>query len=314
MEKDSPHDTQQSSVRSIGQPEFSPYLPTELVIDIFVHGCELSTEISLALSQVSTWARKIALPYVYQTVVIKNHATKQAFAKTLNQRSIQAPHPDFRPKDYVQSLWLEAVSNRTLTIFSSCDNLVNLALPADNMMWLVYSSSPASSANVMSMLPPRTITRKKDLHVLILNAKNPKWSLRNNVSNNPAHTSPFFAKVTHLRIGLVGPYNTHLDLAHFTRLTHIAVPYHQPEDQNLSDLLRVFDFPATVFLVVVLLRDMLSDTQYQKAIDWVRQTRVTNPKVYVVTSRHSDLQSEWEEEARRGFSIWDKAEITSRML
>ncbi|KAF8905773.1 hypothetical protein CPB84DRAFT_564819 [Gymnopilus junonius] len=287
-------------------------LPTELVVDIFHYACCLSTSFSSALCQLSTWTRKIALPYLFLTVIIKKLGNKQGFTKVLNQGPSHPSTPDFKPKDYVESLWLEAVSNRTLSIFRACDNLVNLALPVDNLMWLVYSSSPAM--HTLSPLSPRAITRKKDLHLLILNAKKPNWSLREAVNNDPTLTSPFFAKVTHLRIGLVGPYITHLELAHFTRLTHIAIPYHQPEYQNLSDLLRVFDFPSTICLVVVLLTDMLYDTQYQEAVDWVKRTRVTNPKVYVVTSRQPDLQSEWEEEARHGLSIWDKAERFTHVL
>ncbi|KDR74293.1 hypothetical protein GALMADRAFT_575278 [Galerina marginata CBS 339.88] len=289
-------------------------LPPELVDNIFHYACILSTSFCVALCQISTWTRRLALPYLYSTVVLKDMAAQEAFSRNLLPRTvpIHPPQPDFHPTKYVRSLWTEAVSSRVLSIFAPCDGISNLALHVDNFLWLIHASSTAALR--VSKLSTRSITRKNDLYLLILDAQAKNWSQKSFVNNNASLTSPIFEKITHLRVGSIGSYSTHLDLAHFTRLSHIAVPYHRPQEQNLSDLLRVFDFPSTIFLVVVLMTDLLSTAQYQEAVDWVIQTRVTNSGIYTLTSRQPDLQAEWEAEVRRGLSIWDKAEIFTQTL
>ena len=283
------------------------HLPAELVHEVFHYGCILSTSFSLALCQLSTWTRKLALPYLFNTVVIRKLGASESFYRSLAEIDlIRPPTVDFDPSNHVQNLWIKAVYNRILRLFSMCDNLVHLALPAVNLFWLVHASSVGQPR--ISTLSSRSITRKKDLRLFVIDAMEPEWSLSHLVTDDPGLNSPLFSKIIHLRIGRMGSYATHLDLAHFTCLTHIAVSYHQPEIQNLQDLLPIFEFPSTMFLVVVLMRDALTDLQYEDAITWVGNIRRTNSKIYVVPGLQSNMQAEWEAEVRCGLSLWDKAE------
>ncbi|CAA7269166.1 unnamed protein product [Cyclocybe aegerita] len=146
-----------------------------------------------------------------------------------------------------------------------------------------------------SFLAASSIRRKPDMKLLILKADSPSWSSAR-VAPDESKASPFFDKITHLRLGLVGHYSTHLDIAHFKRLTHVAIPYQGPQGGQLNDTLRIFDLPATMFLVIVLLTDLLTVNHYQEALVWLAKTRITNSKVYAIPSRTDRLQREWEEE------------------
>ncbi|KAF8959446.1 hypothetical protein BDZ97DRAFT_1395061 [Flammula alnicola] len=288
-------------------------LPLELVDHILQYACILSTSFCLALSQLSKWTRQLALPYLYSTIIIKKLRTATVLPHILQTTPYHSPIPAFLPKVHVRSLWIEAVSNRTLEFFRYCDNASNIALNNDNFLWLVQASSSAQNRMpfLSGQLSGQSILRKPDLHLLMLDAKRPDWSLAPLADSDP---SPLFNKITHLRIGRIGPYTSHLDLAHFKRLSHIAIPYHFPQQQPLSELLRVFDFPSTIFLVVVLVKDALSELEYRNALEWIIETRTANPKVYAIASEDQDLQKEWEEEARRGLDIWSKAEMFTQTL
>ncbi|KAF8164746.1 hypothetical protein B0H34DRAFT_209582 [Crassisporium funariophilum] len=287
-------------------------LPPELIHHIFIYGSIISTSFCLTLCRLSAWTRKLALPYLYSTAVLRTFNSSHAFTSDIQNIPLLPPPQMFYPHCYVRSLWITAVSNRVLDIFKLCDNLTNLALDVDNFLWLVHGSSKARTR--LNVLPNSVIHRKGDIHLLIIAAKARDWHQAHYVPTDPALTSPIFKKISHLRIGTIGSYCTHLDLAHLTRLSHIAIPYHQPEEQDLSQLLRLFEIPSMCFIVVVPLTDLLSSTQFTDALNWVATTRVHNSKVYVLPSRQDVLQLEWEQEARYGQSIWDKAEIFTKHL
>ncbi|KAF9530950.1 hypothetical protein CPB83DRAFT_904934 [Crepidotus variabilis] len=276
-------------------------LPPELRQHVLRYACILSTSFCVALSNLSSWTRTLALPYLYTTIVVKKYAMSASFWLAISKPLPVAQLPDFRPSACVKSLWIAPVSNTIVKIFSRCENIVNFALPAENLHWLVHSTS---------MEPLTTwgqrIKNRMDYQVLVLEAKRATWSLAHLADET--QKTPFFDAVTHLRIAAVGSYSTHLELAHFKRLSHIAIPYHRPDIHNLPDLLRIFDFPATIFLVVVLVTDQISSADYQSALDWVLQIRTTNQKVYVLDSHSENLQEEWEDEVRGGLDIWERAE------
>ncbi|PPQ84614.1 hypothetical protein CVT25_015711 [Psilocybe cyanescens] len=280
--------------------------PPELINEIFHYGCILSTSFSLALCQISSWTRRLALPYLYSTAVIKKHANTRSLSLALTPKftPICPPSPHFAPKDSVESLWVEAVSNTIVTIFRSCPNIRNIALPPDNVLWLAYASSQGNQSYTFLPINP---SDKPNLHLLLTEAYD-ESILTQFPYANIALNNPFFDRITHLRIGKLGRYSALVDIAQYENLTHIAIPYHLPQKQSLSDLPELFTFPSVMLLVVVILTDLLSAAKCEEAIAWVRNIRVSNPKVYAVTSQYHNLQAEWEEEVRRGVSIWDKAE------
>ncbi|KJA18183.1 hypothetical protein HYPSUDRAFT_45501 [Hypholoma sublateritium FD-334 SS-4] len=285
------------------QDDFSAILPPEIVDHIFRYACILSTSFCLALCESSSWTRKLAIPYLYSTIVVTKLRKAMTLSAALGLQLVNSPIPNFVPKAHVRSIWIEPVSNMTLHIFRTCDVLLNLAITEDNLNWIIHSSSPATAR--LSILQERTITRKQDLHLLLIDAKRRYWSQAMLASS--ANPSPFFTKVTHLRLGKMGSYSTHLNIAHFTRLSHIAVPFHRPQDQCLDDLLELFDLPSVMVVVVVILIDLLSEEDLDESLRWIVEHRAVKRSAYCVLSRSQDLRKEWEEEARNGMNIWDRA-------
>ena len=290
---------------------FAAILPAEIVDHIFRYACILSTSFCLTLCQSSSWTRKLAIPYLYSTIVVTKIRNAMILPQALGRTLVSNPIPNFQPKAHVRNIWIDPMSNLTLQIFRTCDALQNLALTEGNLHWIIHASSPGAPR--LSFLPQRTVTRKHDLRLLLIDAKHYYWPQA--VLASSAHPSPFFEKVTHLRIGTIGPYSTHLNIAHFPRISHIAVPFHRPQEHNLDELLQLFDLTSVMVLVVVILTDRLSESECQECLRWiVARRRLTSRPVYGVLSRSQDLRKEWEEEVRNGTNIWDRAVLYTESL
>ncbi|KJA18192.1 hypothetical protein HYPSUDRAFT_145328 [Hypholoma sublateritium FD-334 SS-4] len=283
---------------------FEATLPPEIVDHIFRYACVLSTSFCLALSQSSVWTREIAIPYLYSTIVVTKKHTAMLLPAVLRHTPINSPIPNFLPQTHVRSIWLEPMSDKTLHIYRSCDSLCNLALSQDNFNWIVFILYASSLR--LSVLPQQTNGRKQDFHLLIITVKSENWS--NAVYAKGRKPPPsIFNKITHLRIGQIGSYSTHLDIAHLTRLSHIAIPFHDPQKQVLNDLLGLLDMTSVTVLVVVILTDQLSESEIQESLEWIVEQRRLERTIYGVLSKSEDLRKEWEEEARNGTNIWDRA-------
>jgi hypothetical protein len=284
-------------------------LPPELVEYVFRCGCILSTSFCLALCQTSSWTRILALPYLYSTIIIKNRQTARLISRNLVERKTDSLNPGLLLRNYIRSVYVDSdVCEMPMDIFRNCDRLSRLALGEEIFRLTVLFSSDHYSTSSIG-IPEHAILCKPDIHLLIFCISNPEISpsFRN---------SPLFFKVTHLRFGQMRSYSKCIDgyLAHFKRLTHIALPYQRPQVHILPDLLHVFDRLPMISLVVVLLTDQLSEEERQDALRWVVDVRKSNYRVSVVLSQLGDLQTEWEEEARHGLSIWDKAALFTQSL
>lgn len=143
------HHPSQFEVMKAEKPISLVDFPPEMVNEILHYGCILSTSFCLALCQISSWTRKLALPYLYSTVVIKKHSSNQSLLLALTPKftPICSPSPQFSLKDCIENLWVKAVSNKIVTLFHSCPNLRNIALPPDNTLWLAYASSHSHIAS-----------------------------------------------------------------------------------------------------------------------------------------------------------------------
>jgi hypothetical protein len=286
-------------------------LPPELVDYVFRCGCILSTSFCLALCQTSAWTRKLALPYLYSTIIIKNTQTARHIYRTVVEHPTDSLYPGLLLRNYIRSVYVDSdVFEMPMDIFRNCDRLSRLALGEEIFRLTVLFSSDHSGYSTSSIgISEHAILCKPDIHLLIFCISNPELSpsFRN---------SPLFFKVTHLRFGRMRSYSKCIDgyLAHFKRLTHIALPYQRPQVHILPDLLHVFDHLPMTFLVVVLLTDQLSEEERQDALRWVVDVHKSNYRVSVVLSQLGDLQTEWEEEARHGLSIWDKAAVFTQSL
>ena len=225
----------------------------------------------------------------------------------LRRTPINCPIPEFLPQTHVRSIWLEPLSDKTLSIYRNCASLRNLAISEDNFNWIVFILH-ASLPRLSNVLQQQTIDSKQDLHLLIIDVKSENLVNRSRTIYASKPPPSIFNRITHLRIGRIRSYSTHLrDISHFTRLSHIAVPFHHPQEQCLDDLLELFDLTHLTVLVVVILADQLSESEVQGSLRWIVEQRRFERPVYGVLSRSEDLRKEWEEEARNGANIWDRA-------
>lgn len=244
----------------------------------------------------STWTRHLALPYLYSTLVFKKIPLK-FYRQVMHENVIGSSIPGFCPTDHIRSVWITYTDPLLLNILRKCTNLSNLALRELNFR------------HIVDFISEEDVSDKPDVHLLILNARYADWS-------HPVHHSPFYRKITHLRAGLIMSYSPrHLDLAHFSRLSHLAVSYHIPGQQPLRNLLRVFDdISSQLTLVVVIMTEFLTDAERRGALKWVFDVRQNTQNVYAVLSQADNLRNEWEEEVRNGLSIWDKAKSFTQSL
>ncbi|KAF8192955.1 hypothetical protein BJ912DRAFT_961518 [Pholiota molesta] len=260
-------------------------LPPELVDHILRYACILSPSFCLVLSQTSSWARKLALPYLYSTMILKDVRT----TKLVWENMVKRPIDDQALGYHVRSVWTKFVCEKFLDIFRRCDQLSKLALREQDFRFIIYLSSVQLPTSEL-YISEQTISCKPDIHLLIFSARNGSWSFPPPDAMLGLPVSPFYSKITHLRLGQMGPYE-YRNLAHLTRLSHIAFPYHLPREQFLPNLL----------------------AGALHALKWVVDMRKKSHRVSAVLSKLDDLQMEWEEEARYGLSIWEKP-IYSRNL
>ncbi|KAF9457261.1 hypothetical protein BDZ94DRAFT_256391 [Collybia nuda] len=286
----------QNSLQSLSTIVPYPELPPELVHNIFHYAARRSTPFCLVLCQVSRWTRELALPHLYSTVIIKNHSASSDYIKYLGKYYFKFLQHDFQPTTALRSLWIAAVSDRVVSIFGKCDNVVHLALHADNIFWLVHASS-----SEWKVLSHEVITRKQDLHITVIDGKN--WALTQFINVDPTLTTPLFSKISHLRLAKTKDYETDLTISHFTRLTHLAVPFYLPS-HDLSALERTLAHKSLECLVVVIYVDLVTAEDRLRVDNWFKDKWVTGKRVSIVESTSKGIQEEWEEEVRGGKNIW----------
>ncbi|RDB20343.1 hypothetical protein Hypma_012598 [Hypsizygus marmoreus] len=280
-------------------------IPPELVHEIFRYAAQISTPFCLTLCRVSSWTHELALPHLYSTAIIKNHQQNSQFIACLQRSPFTSiRQSDFEPALAVRDLWVEAVSDIIVDIFKACDNLKHIALHADNLLWLVHSSTPGQART--RRLADEHISRKQDLEITVV--KGNDWALsRYENSQDQSLTSTLFGKITRLRARHVGDYAQHLNISHYTRLTHLAIPFYLPF-HDLLELDRIMEHPSLEALVIVIIADLILDNDLVRLQEWyLEKEKVQRSlKLSLVTSNSDRLQEEWEAEVRGGRSLWDR--------
>jgi hypothetical protein len=101
-------------------------------------------------------------------------------------------------------------------------------------------------------------------------------------------------------------YNVSIDLDQFSRLSHLSVPYCLGGHHKAKDLQHFLDLKPLQMLVITVAKDVIKNGRWKRLEKWVRKTRETDGRVYVV-ERGPIFRDEWELEMRGGDSIWDRA-------
>lgn len=287
----------------------SPFtrLPMELVQHIFNLASAASRLSCLRLSLVASWARHIALPHLLHTVVIKDHLANAQFRHNFHGPPYKPASPNFRAPPLVRNVWMEAASDRIISFFNACDNIEHLALTDEASLWLIHASSPNVVNQFHHTISRRAMARDQDLHLTIISASG-DWTHRVYISDDISRRSPLLAKITHIRLADIASYPLHSDVEHFTRLSHLALPFYNLL-QHGSRMRSLLTLESLKMLVVVIITGSVHDDDRTQMENLVVDIRKTDSRIYLVESydRGIEIQEQWEEEMRGGESIWDQA-------
>ena len=108
-------------------------LPLELVLKVFNVAASSSSQSCYNLCLVSSWARHIALPHLFTTIIIKNQVAIEPFFEQIATRPRDPPNAEFLPAPQVRNLWMMTESPLPgrigiVQISRACVNLTNIAM------------------------------------------------------------------------------------------------------------------------------------------------------------------------------------------
>ncbi|KAI0832588.1 hypothetical protein BC628DRAFT_1347435 [Trametes gibbosa] len=313
-----------------------PELPIEIVIQILEATAGASRSGARAISLLCTWARAIALPHLFATIV---HRSQTSFSTTLSsgERTSEVQrHPSvpLRWGHFVRNLWTESsgVSGPSPTdnIFRVCPNVENLAL----MTWSIRSISQAVQAcnanarragGQSSVIAEQAFLQRLTSITLITHTFRFDWHFL--VGAQLQNGTQLCHNITHLhildmRLSSFCPHNL------LPNLTHLALPYLDLGNNFEQDTLRlppgVLEHRALKMLVLTVEEEKwLTNPWYQIArypgkdttspkgafrtlVQWARER---DDRVHVLLSpgRHVPSWQEWADTARGGNSLWQEA-------
>lgn len=285
-------------------------LPIELVEIIFVAAAEASRHTCLDLCLVSSWARQIALPHLFHTIVARDHDMK--FHKFLADPPYTPFNSTITAAPLVKNVWMPLDDDGTidlvLDLFQNCHNIVHLALTEYCFYELVCStySNALISSRIRKISSP-AIEDNRDLHLTMLGTTSFDWMLQYLHHLNASFRSPLYNRITHVRVETVNVYTTRRKISHFSRLSHLSVPYYNPTYHAANYLDYFLELESLDMFVVAGVRKPLQQSHWKKLQEWVRAKRRKDKRVFFVEVPAMDIQVEWEEEMRGGESIWDRA-------
>ncbi|KAI0638345.1 hypothetical protein C8Q77DRAFT_426861 [Trametes polyzona] len=315
-----------------------PELPPEITIQIFEATARDSRQGARAISLVCSWARSIALPYLFATIV---HRSKPSFSTTLSsgERRSQLPSRPSGPLRWghlVRNLWTESTGVSASAVdedlFRACPNLENLALMSSSLRAVSQAIRERQAASrgledrtTSSTAPGQPFLRGLKSVTLITHTFRYDWHFL--VGTQLQDGSQVLHNITHLRIldmkiSAFCPHNL------LPNLTHLAVPYLDLGNNFEQDVLRlpagVLEHPSLQMIVLTVAEEAwLTNPWYQIArypgkdttspketfrtlVQWARQR---DDRVHVVLSPRQHVQpwQEWADGARGGVSLWEAA-------
>jgi hypothetical protein len=224
------------------------------------------------------------------------------------QKYITDPHmpseTNFHAGSLVNRILLEcSMWNEILTIFDACECITHLALQYFHLEALIRCSSQLDYRS-KKIISNRFVTRNQDLHLTLLDLPWDGW-LEYGVTSDTTRRSPIFDRVTHMRLKSLKYYNTP-NLHYFSRLSHFCVPYCLGGRHKPKQLQPFLDLQSLEMFVIAVAEDVVEKGYWKRLEKWVRKTRETDGRVYLVESG-SNFRDKWENEMRGGESIWDQA-------
>ena len=123
------------------------------------------------------------------------------------------------------------------------------------------------------MISGPALDDKRNLHLTLLGTTSFNWALREFHHDDPSLRSPLYDQITHIRVETANGYKTRHKLTHFSRLSHLSVPYYNSVhhvSKHLDDFLQV---RSLEMFVVAGVRKPLQQAHWKRLQDWVRAKR-----------------------------------------
>jgi len=303
-DKGSLHEWTQKLRKDTAVETASPFtrLPPELVHHILSLAAAASRHSSLNICLVASWARHIALPHLFHTVVI----TDDTYTFEFN-----ALHPSLPANSRatsVRNVWLGPGCTNwrgARTICERSHDVIHLALNhyvAHSLMLSTAMQREVGSANKPS----------HDLHLTFIERQLPLEPLFRFNS-----TPLLLDRVTQIRFVALEFHSMQQNIGYFSRLSYLSVPYLDrvpvndrcigPDQRRPSDLQYFLNLHSLKMLVVPIIKDVIEEADREELEKWVHKVRQTDRRLYIVEGHSLHFRDEWEKEMRGGESIWDKA-------
>ncbi|KAH9850745.1 hypothetical protein C2E23DRAFT_834003 [Lenzites betulinus] len=316
----------------------SPALPTELIIQILEETARASYSGARAVSLLCSWARAIALPYLFATIV--HESRPLSFQTTLSSGKATSqlrPRPSvpLRWGHFVRNLWnLSSVPQTPAdNVFLACPNVENLALLPSHIHIVLqalkeYNASTAQHADSQSSATaPSGYPFLQRLRSITLITHTFRFQWEPLVGVQLQNGTRLCHNITHLRmlslkVSEFCPYNL------LPNLTHLALPYLDVVN-NLN--LDRFHLPGdvlkhralTMLVLTVDEHDFTTNPRHEVALyppqdntspknvfrTLVRLARERDDRLHVFLSPRQGVErwEEWAHAACGGSSLWEEA-------
>lgn len=261
-----------------------PPLPLELLDEVFRITATSSTQSCLALCLVSSWVYRLVIPYLMDQVVITS------FPKATSLRDHLFPSlPHMRnfsdPVLHIRGLWLPDHIALPPRIFLASKNLRRAAIHIQTLCDLASQCPLDLDSN-------RELDHDLDLTLL------------GGGKCNYEHLTKarfLMSRVTRLHLVSSAPPLLFHNLPH---VTHLASTW----TFAFHDAVELFTAALPALKVLVFVIDTRFTPSIQKIAKEVIYTiRKKEQWVWFLEADRSELRAEWEDEARGGESVWDRA-------
>lgn len=227
------------SFESETEADQAPYppLPNELIHLIFSFCASESLEGCQALCLVSSWSRRIVLPFLMQTIIVLNDSHF-----LLNDDDVQAMGPGWRsPMSYTRNLWLDdAVVGPDLErVLRKCPNVMKLALSGHKLETLLEGEAHC-------MLH----SSKMEISVHSASTEEQCRLFTDGTREHADH--PFLQRIAKLTLGTTpNPSTCPINLFRFSQLKYLSLRFFRLEAKELEALLSSIQQNGSLQRIVV---------------------------------------------------------------
>ncbi|KZT06429.1 uncharacterized protein LAESUDRAFT_700190 [Laetiporus sulphureus 93-53] len=316
---------------------FEPSVPVEIVMQILEAAAALSHDAAASVSLVSSWARKLALPYLFSTIIHRQKPLTHLDLQNSGWAAVptsRSPLPAYLGR-YVRSLWTESIGIASPTseidFLKPCVHVEHLALPTAALRVVFMLCQTVAKSGRKSQLDAPLLSSLHSL-TLLTHTLRYEWHFLKDL--RIPNGTLFLHNITHLRL-LDMQISAYVPHELLPNLTHLAVPYLDLGANVSRGHVRlpdgILDHKSMRMIVLTVderkflhnpwyhimrypttMTARADDVTYTSPRDAFRglmqEAREKDERIYVVLSPQGQTsREEWIEAARGGMSIWGRA-------